>query len=99
DSECLAAERDVPNDEWNKADRDYEAANLDLQKAQKLLDVAQAHNKKKDIAAASAVVDDAQKKVEEAHRKLDSISKTVLKDVTKPYSYTRKTIELSAVVD
>ena len=99
DSEYLAAERDVPNDEWNKADRDYEAANLDLQKSQKLLDVAQAHNKKKDIAAASAVVDDAQKKVEEAHRKLDSISKTVLKDVTKPYSYTRKTIELSAVVD
>ena len=99
DSEYLAAERDVPNDEWNKADRDYEAANLDLQKAQKLLDVAQAHNKKKDIAAASAVVDDAQKKVEEAHRKLDSIPKTLLQDVPKPYSYTRKTIDLSAVVD
>jgi hypothetical protein len=99
DSEYLAGERAVPNDEWNKADRDYEAANLDLQKAQKLLDVAQAHNKKKDIAAASAVVDDAQKKVEEAHRKLDSIPKTLLQDVPKPYSYTRKTIDLSAVVD
>jgi hypothetical protein len=99
DSEYLAAEREVPNEEWNKANRDYETANLDLQKAQKVLEGAQAHGKKKDMAVAEAAVEDAQKKVEDAHRKLDSIPKTILKDVTKPYSYTRKTIDLNAIVD
>jgi tetratricopeptide (TPR) repeat protein len=99
DSEYLAAEREVPNEEWNKANRDYETANLDLQKAQKVLEGAQTHGKKKDMAVAEAAVEDAQKKVEDAHRKLDSIPKTILKDVTKPYSYTRKTIDLSAIVD
>jgi tetratricopeptide (TPR) repeat protein len=99
DSEYRAAERELPNDDWNKANRDYEAANLDLQKAQKVLEGAQAHGKKKEIASATTDVEDAQKKVEEAHRKLDSISKTILVDVLKPYSYTRRTIDLSAVVD
>ena len=99
DSEYRAAEREVTNDDWNKANRDYEDANLDLQKAQKALDALQAHGKKKEIQAASDAVDAAQKKVEESHRKLDSIAKTTLTDVVKPYSYTRKTIDLSASVD
>jgi hypothetical protein len=98
-SEYRAAERELPNDDWNKANRDYEAANLDLQNAQKILEGVQAKGKKKDIAAATASVDDAQKKVEEAHRKLDSIPKTNLSDVNKPYTYTRKTIDVTAVVE
>jgi tetratricopeptide (TPR) repeat protein len=99
DSEYRAAEREVPNEDWNKANRDYEAANLDLQKAQKVLEGTQAHGKKKEIAAATTDVENAQKMVEDAHRKLDSIPKTTLNDVLKPYSYTRRTIDLSAVVD
>jgi hypothetical protein len=99
DSEYRAAEREVPNEEWNKANRDYEAANLDLEKAQKVLEGAQAHGKKKDIATAESAVEDAQKKVEDAHAKMDSIPKTTLNDVVKPYSYTRRTIDLSAVVE
>ena len=99
DSEYRAAEREVPNEDWNKANRDYEAANLDLQKAQKVLEGTQAHGKKKEIAAATTDVENAQKMVEDAHRKLDSIPKTTLNDVVKPYSYTKRTIDLSAVVD
>ena len=99
DSEYRASEREVPNEDWNKANRDYEDANLDLQKQQKILEGAQAHGKKKDIEAATDAVDAAQKKVEEAHRKLDTIPKTILNDVVKPYSYTRRTIDLSAVVE
>src|SRR6202790_647109 len=75
DSEYRAAEREVPNEDWNQANRDYEAATLDLQKAQKLLEGTQAHGKKKDIATATAGVEEAQNKVEAAHRKLDSIPK------------------------
>ncbi len=99
ESQYRAGEREIPNEEWNQANRDYEAANLDLQKAQKVLEGAQAHGKKKEIAEANTTVEDAQKKVENAHRKLDSIAKTTLSDVVKPYSYTKKTIDLSAVVD
>jgi tetratricopeptide (TPR) repeat protein len=99
DSEYRATEREIPNDDWNKANRDYETANLDLQRAQKILEGAQSHGKKKEIADADAVVAQAQKKVEDSHRKLDAIPKTVLSDVVKPYTYTRKTIDVSAVVD
>lgn len=99
DSEYRAGEREVPNEDWNKANRAYEDAKLDLEKQQKILEGAQAHGKKKEISAATDAVDAAQKKVEEAGRKLDSLPKTLTQDVPKPYSYTRKTIDLSAVVD
>ena len=99
DSEYRAGEREIPNEEWNQANRDYEAANLDLQKAQKVLEGIQAHGKKKDISVAAATVEDAQRRVEASHLKLDSIPKTTLSDVVKPYSYTKKTIDLSAVVE
>jgi hypothetical protein len=79
--------REIPNDEWNKANQDYAAALADLQTAQKL--------KKKD---GSQQVDDAEKKVHEAQLKLDSIPKTTPSDVIKPYSYTKKTYDLSGEV-
>jgi tetratricopeptide (TPR) repeat protein len=98
-SEYSAGEREVPNEDWNKANRDYEDATLDLQKQQKILEGTQAHGKKKEISTATDAVDAAQKKVEELHRKLDSIPKTNFKDVVKPYTYARRTIDLSAVVE
>lgn len=99
DSEYRASEREVPNDEWTKANRDYEDAKLDLEKQQKILEGAQARGKKKEIESAQNAVDDAQKKVEQLHRKMDGISKTLLTDVVKPYSYVKRTIDLSAVVE
>ncbi|HEY3974386.1 MAG TPA: hypothetical protein VGM18_15395 [Candidatus Sulfotelmatobacter sp.] len=98
-SEYDAGDREVPNEEWNQANRDYEAANLDLQKQQKILEGAQAHGKKKEIKDANDAVEAAQKKVEDLHRKLDSIPKTNRSPVIKSYSYTRKTTDLSAVVE
>jgi hypothetical protein len=99
DSEYLVGTREVPNEEWNKANREYTAATQDVQKAQKLLEAAQGHGKKKDIATAQQGVDDAQKKADALGRKLDSIPKTSLNDVVKPYSYTKRTIDLTAVVE
>ena len=98
-SEYRAGEREVPNEDWNQANRDYEAAMLDLQKVQKILEGAQAHGKKKEIAAATTEVDTAQKRVEDAHRKLDSIPKMSFNDAIKPYTYTRKITDLNAIVD
>ena len=99
DSEYRASEREVPNPDWTNADREYEDANADLLKQQKALEAAQAHGKKKDIATAQQAVDDAQKKVDDLRRKMDGIPKTVLTDVVKPYSYVKRTIDLSAVVE
>jgi len=99
DSEYLVGTRDIQNEDWNKANREYEAAKEEVQRQQKLLDAANAHGKKKDIASAKQAVDDAQKKADDLGRHLDSIPKTKMIDVVKPYSYTKKTVDLSAVVE
>jgi hypothetical protein len=99
DSEYLVGTRDIPNEEWNKANREYEAAKDELQQAQKTLDAANLHNKKKEIAAAKQSVDDAQKKADTLGRQLDSVPKTKMFDIVKPYSYTKRTIDLSAIVE
>lgn len=91
--------REVPNEDWNRADREYEAATLELQRAQRVLEGAQAHGKKKEIADADASVEAAEKKVQDTHRKLDSIPKTNPDDIIKPYTYTKRTIDLAAVVE
>src|SRR5262249_21792653 len=70
-----------------------------LQGAQAALQGAISRGKKKDIADATSRLEDAQKVVTDARTKLDSIPKTVPVDVVKPYTYTQKTIDLSAVVE
>ncbi len=70
-----------------------------MQKQQKILETAEAQRKKKETAAAQEAVDKATKKVADMRIKLDGIPKTVLQDVVKPYSYVKRTIDLSAVVE
>ena len=99
ESKYRFSSRDVPNEDWNKMNREYEGANQELESAQKALEGAQAHGKKKEISEANDRVTAAEKKVQEAHRKLDSIPKTNPEDIVKPYSYTKKSIDLKAVVE
>jgi hypothetical protein len=99
ESKYRFSSRDVPNEQWNKVNREYESANLELESAQKALEGAQAHGKKKEISEANDSVTTAEKKVQEVHQRLDSIPKTNAEDVIKPYSYTKKSIDLSAVVE
>ncbi len=99
ESKYRFSSRDVPNEDWNKMNREYEAANQELESAQKALEGAQAHGKKKEITEANDRVTAAEKKVQEVHQKLDSIPKTNAEDVIKPYSYTKKTIDIKAVVE
>ncbi len=98
DSKYRAGEQDLPNDTWNQANHTYEAANLELQGDQSALSAAIARGKKKEIDEQNGKVTAAQKKVEDAHAKLDAIPKTMPSDIIKPYTYTEKTIDLSAVV-
>jgi len=98
-SKYRAGERETTNDEWNRANREDEAAVLELQNAQRVLDAAQARNKKKEIADATAAVTAAQKRVQDSHQKIDAIQKTTLNDIIKDYTYTKKTIDLNAIVE
>jgi hypothetical protein len=98
DSKYRAGEQQMPNDEWNKANREYESATLDLQRAQGALQGASSHGKKKEIADANSQVSAAQRRVEESHAKLDAIPRTVPVDIIKPYTYTEKNVDLTAAV-
>ena len=99
DSEYLVGTRDIPNDDWNRANREYENAKQEVARQQKLVDDAKAHNKRKDAATAQQAADDAQKKADALGRQLDTVPKTKMIDVVKPYNYTKKTVDLSAVVE
>ncbi len=96
DSEYRAGQREMPNPEWNQANRAYESAGLELQTAQRTLEGAIAKGKK--IKEANHAVVAAQQKVEDAHVTLDAIPKTVPDDIVKPYTYTETTIDLGAIV-
>jgi hypothetical protein len=98
DSKYRAGQHEVPNEPWNKASRVYEAAQLEMQGAQKAMELAQAHGKKKEIAEAGQRLSDAQTKAQETQSALDSLSRTVSTDIIRPYTYMRRSIDLGAVV-
>ncbi len=98
-SKYRTGERDLPNDAWNKADKDYEAALLEFQRQQSILAGAQVHKKKKEIEEATRALAAAQKAVEDAHSKLDALPRTTSEDIVRPYYYTRTTIDITPVVE
>ena len=98
ESTYRAGEQEVPNEAWNQANRNYEAATLTLQTDQAALQGLMGKGKKKDIEDATAKVTADEKQVSDAHAKLDSIPKTLPKDIIKPYTYTEKDVDLSAGV-
>lgn len=97
-SQFFASERDEPNDKWNKANRDYEAATLELQSAQSALQGVMVKGNKKVIAENQKKVTDDQKKVSNAHVLLDAIPKSLKVPINQPYNYTRKTIDYNEII-
>jgi hypothetical protein len=98
ESKYLAGEHEVPSEEWNKINRDYEAATMELHTAQIALQGAETKGNSKEIAGLNDKVAEAMKKVEELHLRLDSTAKTVTTDVIRTYTYTKRTIDLSGTV-
>jgi hypothetical protein len=99
DSKYRAGEQEVPNEDWNKANREYESATLDVDDAHAALLLANTHGKKKEIADAAKGLAVAQQKVKDTHAKLDEIPKTKPIDIEKPYTYNEITFELKALVE
>lgn len=99
DSHYRVSEHEIPNPEWNKTNRELEAAKEELQTLQQSLSGLIARKgKKKEIKDANDKVSAAEKKVGEVHARLDSIPQTTPIDVIKPYTYTEKTVDVTAIV-
>jgi hypothetical protein len=99
ESKYRTGQRDLPNPAWNRANAEYTSATLDFQRAQSVLQGAQARNKKKEIEQANRMLLAAKQNVELAQGELDELPKTKPEDTVKPYSYTKTTLEITPVVE
>jgi len=99
-SHYRAGTHEVKNPAWLQANQDYDAAQQQLAAAQRAAADAQAQHKKKEIiAAANEAVATAQKRVADTRRTLETTEETRVENVLAPYNYTKKSIDLTAVVD
>jgi hypothetical protein len=98
ESKYLAGEKEVPSDAWNRADRAYEKAEMDLQTAQAALQGAEAKGNRTQVNDLTRTAHEAQRRVEDAHAALDATPKTVTTDIIRPYTYTKRTVDLSGVI-
>ncbi|MGO9777230.1 MAG: hypothetical protein ACLQGT_11800 [Terracidiphilus sp.] len=98
ESEYRSGEEQIPSDAWNKINRDSEAAEEELKTAQARLEGAEASKKGSMIKQANRDVDAAVKKVQHLHELLDSTPKTVTRDIIRPYTYHKKVINITGVI-
>lgn len=99
-SKYRAGTHEVKNPEWIKTNSEYQDAQKQLAAAQHVLDEARAQHKKKElIAAATAATEQTQQHAEELRHKLESTAEFRLEAIAEPYSYTRRTVDLTAAID
>jgi hypothetical protein len=98
DSRYRSGEHEVPNEDWNAANRVYQKAHLDFETAQHELEGAMARGKKKEIENTKKIVTDAEKKELAAQIQLDALPKTHSQEIERAYTYTEQTNHLKAVV-
>lgn len=98
ESKYLAGEKELPSEEWNKANREYEKVRNELQTAQAALQGAEAKGNKKEVEDLSNSVHEAEKRVQDAHVALDSTPRTITTDVIRPYTYSKKTVNIAVAI-
>jgi len=98
ESEYRSGEEQIPSDAWNKINRTAEAAEEELKTAQARLSGAEASKKGSMIKEANRDVEAAVKKVQHLHEILDSTPKTVTRDIIRPYTYHKKIINITGVI-
>jgi hypothetical protein len=100
ESKYRAGTHEARNPAWLAAQSEYESAQQRLFSAQHALADAQAQHKKKEaLAAAHDAVLDAQKHVDELRHKLETTDQNRVEIVLEGYHYTKKTVDLSAMVE
>jgi hypothetical protein len=98
-SKYRAATREVKSEAWLKANQQYAQAQQDLAQAQRTLADAQQRHDKKTAVGATDNLAATQITVDNLHKQLDTINSTRTESVLEPYNYTKKTIDLTAVVE
>jgi hypothetical protein len=98
-SKYRAATREVKNEAWLSTNQTYAQAQQDLIQAQRTLADAQQHRTKKEAATAAENAAAAQRKVDDLQKQLDTLNPTRPETVLEPYNYTKKTIDVTAVVE
>jgi hypothetical protein len=98
DSEYRAGEEQLPSEAWNRANRAYEKAQMELQTDQTALQGAEARGNRDEISRLDDAVREAQKSVEGAHITLDATPKSTTRDIIRPYTYHRKTININGAI-
>jgi len=94
ESKYVAGVHEVQSDEWNKANRQVDTSSEQLHTAQALLTGAKTKGKKKEIEDAERQVANAQKNLDDARVKLDSITKTRTEDIIRTYAYKKTTYDV-----
>lgn len=98
-SKYRAATREVKNEAWLSTNQAYTQAQQDLTQAQRAFTDAQQHRSKKEATAAGDVLAAAQNKADDLRKQLDTLNPTRPEAVLEPYNYTKKTIDVTAVVE
>ncbi len=98
ESRYLTGTREVTSEDWNKANRAYEKAEMDLATAQASLQGAQAKSNKRQVQDLERSAAAAEKNVEAAHVALDATPKTVTENIIRPYTYIKKTVTLTGSI-
>lgn len=94
DSTYIAGVQAVDNPEWNKLNRQYEAAGDELRTAQAALQGAEAKGNKKAIEDANKKVSEIQAKINDLRAKLDGTTKSRTEDIIRPYTYKKTTYDV-----
>jgi hypothetical protein len=94
ESKYVAGVHEVPSEEWNKANRQVDSSSEQLHTAQAMLQGAKTKGKKKEMEEAERQVATAQKNLDDARTRLDSIAKSKTEDIIRPYTYKKTTYDV-----
>lgn len=98
-SKYRSAPHNVQNPDWIKADRELETARKEQKDADQLMTSAVGRNKKKEIDEARTALAAADKKMEDARNKRDSLQPQIFEDTLLPYNYTKTTYAMKSAVE
>ena len=98
-SHYRAGTHDVKNPAWLQAKRQVETIQQELERINQQLSIYRGLNKKKEVIETLPLVTEADKKLTDAKKSLDQIPETTVEEIVLPYNYTRRTIQLNAVVE
>jgi hypothetical protein len=97
-SRYRSGRREVRNPTYSVAKVKYDTARQELDHARDFQLARAATLKKKELAESERNIAELAKKADAAKKELDAIPETLLEDIILPYNYTKRTVQLNAVV-